>query len=133
MMGPSRGFDYSRQMIDVAKEKFSQRANVPFTTGDVLKYHFPEKHYDVVCCLNFYPHIASHSRDVIRRLYKAMVPVTLLIGARYAPQPSTPSTAASPCCRRSMSGREMISAGFLVVMPADTDRFYLIKVVKEAD
>ena len=67
--GTVEGFDYSQQMIDVAKEKFSHLANVTFTTGDVLKYHFPEKHYDVVCCLNFYPHIASHSRDVIRRLF----------------------------------------------------------------
>ena len=37
--GTVEGFDYSQQMIDVAKEKFSYLANVTFTTGDVLKYH----------------------------------------------------------------------------------------------
>lgn len=102
--GTVEGFDYSQQMIDVAKEKFSYLANVTFTAGDVLKYHFPEKHYDVVCCLNFYPHIASHSRDVIRRLYEAMVPGGRCSSCTICPaRPSTPSTAASLCCRRSMS------------------------------
>ena len=77
--GSVEGFDYSQQMIDVAKDKFSHLANVTFTTGNVLKYAFPRKHYDVVCCLNFYPHIAEHSRDVIRRLYEALVPGGMLL------------------------------------------------------
>ena len=105
--GTVEGFDYSQQMIDVAKEKFSYLANVTFTTGDVLKYHFPEKHYDVVCCLNFYPHIASHSRDVIRRLYEAMVPGGTLLIMHDMPRrqrhPRRPACAAAGRC----PGREI--------------------------
>lgn len=133
--GTVEGFDYSQQMIDVAKEKFSHLANVTFTTGDVLKYHFPEKHYDVVCCLNFYPHIACHSRDVIRRLYEAMVPGGTLLIMHDMPRKAVNAIHGGQPVLLPVDVLEekLISAGFSVVIAMDTDRFYLIKVVKEAD
>lgn len=133
--GRVEGFDYSQQMIDVAKEKFSYLANVTFTTGDVLKYAFLKKHYDVVCCLNFYPHIAEHSRDVIRRLYEALVPGGMLlimhdmprkaVNAIHGGQPVLPQV--------DVLEEKLISAGFSVVIAMDTEQFYFIKVVKTAD
>lgn len=133
--GTVEGFDYSQQMIDVAKEKFSHLANVTFTTGDVLKYHFPEKHYDVVCCLNFYPHVANHSREVIHRLYDAIVPGGMLlimhdmprkaVNAIHGGQPVLPPV--------DVLEEKLISAGFSVVAAMDTDSFYFIKVIKAAD
>lgn len=133
--GCVEGFDYSQQMIDVAQEKFSRLENVSFTTGDVLKYHFPEGHYDVVCCLNFYPHIAAHSREVIRRLYDAIVPGGMLlimhdmprqaVNAIHGGRPVLPPV--------DILEEKLISAGFSVVAAMDTDRFYFIKVIKQAD
>ncbi|MCF0153631.1 MAG: metal-sensing transcriptional repressor [Megasphaera sp.] len=133
--GCVEGFDYSQQMLDVAEEKFSHLANVTFTPGDVLKYHFPEKHYDVVCCLNFYPHVAAHSREVIRRLYDALVPGGMLlimhdmprkaVNAIHGGEPVLPPV--------DILEEKLISAGFSVVIAMDTERFYFIKVVKAAD
>ncbi|WP_296825971.1 metal-sensing transcriptional repressor [uncultured Megasphaera sp.] len=133
--GLVEAFDYSQQMIDVAKEKFSSLPNVVFTTGDVLKYHFEAKGYDAVCCLNFYPHIAGHSREVIRRLYDAIVPGGMLVimhdmsrravNAIHGGAPILPPV--------DILEEKLISAGFSVVAALDTDQFYFIKVVKGAE
>ena len=133
--GSVEGFDYSQQMIDVAKDKFSHLANVTFTTGNVLKYAFPRKHYDVVCCLNFYPHIAEHSRDVIRRLYEALVPGGMLLIMHDLPRQAVNAIhgGAPVLPPVDILEEKLISAGFSIVMAMDTDRFYFIKVVKAAD
>lgn len=132
--GTVEGFDYSQQMIDVAKEKFSSLPNVAFTTGDVLKYHFEGQRYDAVCCLNFYPHIADHSRDVIRRLYDAIAPGGMLVimhdmsrkavNAIHGGAPILPPV--------DILGEKLISAGFSVTVAMDTESFYFIKAVKDA-
>ncbi|MGN0948439.1 metal-sensing transcriptional repressor [uncultured Megasphaera sp.] len=132
--GSVEGMDYSAQMIDVAKEKFSSLANVSFTTGDVLKYHLPQKHYDAIACLNFYPHIAAHSRDVIRRFYEALKDGgTLLImhdmprravNAIHGGTPVLPPV--------DVLEEKLISAGFSVVIAMDTDECYFLRVVKGA-
>ena len=133
--GAVEGFDYSQQMIDVAKDKFASWANVTFTTGDVLKYHFEARRYDAVCCLNFYPHIADHSRDVIRRLYDAVAPGGMLVimhdmsrkavNAIHGGAPILPPV--------DILGEKLISAGFSVTVAMDTESFYFIKAVKDAD
>ena len=127
--GTVEGFDYSQQMIDVAKEKFSSLPNVAFTTGDVLKYHFEGQRYDAVCCLNFYPHIADHSRDVIRRLYDAIAPGGMLVimhdmsrkavNAIHGGAPILPPV--------DILGEKLISAGFRLPSPWIRSPFILSK------
>lgn len=133
--GMVEGFDYSQQMIDVAKAKFAALLNVGFTTGDVLKHHFEAKRYDAVCCLNFYPHIADHSREVIRRLYDALLPGGMLIIMHDMPRKAVNAIhGGAPILPPvDILEEKLISAGFSVVAALDTEQFYFIKVVKGAD
>lgn len=103
--GTVTGLDYSRQMLDKARKKFSDLPGLSLVEGDVLKYDLPEQAYDVVVCLNFYPHISSRSKDFVKKMRRALKDGGSLIvmhdgtaaGKPHSRRPRRPPAAAS--CR----------------------------------
>lgn len=129
-------FDYSGKMLDMAREKFGRLDNVSFTEGNVLKYNFSENTYDVVVCLNFYPHIRRYHKDFIKqikRIVKDGGTVAILhdmsrqrVNAIH--QGEGEATALLPPV--DVLEAALISAGFTVEIAMDTKECYLVKVVK---
>ncbi len=137
--GHVEALDYSQQMLDKAKEKFAHLQHVSFTEGNILKYTLPEKYYDAIICLNFYPHISRHSRDFIKKMNKALKDDGMLVIMHDMPrqkvntihqdakgsQPLLPPV--------DVLEANLISAGFSVQIAMDTASFYLVKVVKHLE
>lgn len=137
--GHIEALDYSQQMLDKAKEKFAHLSNLSFTEANILKHTLPEKAYDAIICLNFYPHISQHSRDFIKKMNKALKDDGVLVimhdmprqkvntihqGAKGS-QPLLPPV--------DVLEANLISAGFSVQIAMDTESFYFVKVVKRLE
>lgn len=134
--GRVEALDYSQQMLDKAKEKFAHLPHVSFTEGNILKYSLPEKYYDAIICLNFYPHISRHSRDFIKKMNKALKDDGMLVIMHDMPRQKVNTI------HQDVKGSQpllppvdvleanLISAGFSVQIAMDTESFYLVKVVK---
>lgn len=137
--GYVEALDYSKQMLDKAKEKFAQLQHVSFTEGNILKYTLPEQYYDAILCLNFYPHISQHSRDFIKKMHKALKDDGILVIMHDMPRQKVNTI------HQDVKGNQpllppvdvleanLISAGFSVQLAMDTESFYLVKVVKRLD
>lgn len=117
--GMVEAFDYSRQMLDKAREKFSHLREVVFTEGNILKYDFPDQCYDAVICLNVYPHMAGRARDFIRKMYGTLKRQGSLIIMHDMPRQcvnrlrETAQRNRRVCCRRWISwNHSLLAAAF---------------------
>ena len=135
--GTITALDYSRQMLDKAREKFGCSGNVSFMEGDILKCRLPEQAYDAVMCLNVYPHISRRSRDFIRQVRASLRDGGSFVimhdmgrkrvnsihdGGKEQRLPLLPPV--------DVLEAMLIGAGFTVVAALDTDEFYFVKVIK---
>ena len=64
--------DYSHRMLEQARQKFASVPGVTYTEKDILKYKLPQKTYDAIVCLNFYPHIAQYKEVFIKKMTAAL-------------------------------------------------------------
>lgn len=137
--GHVEALDYSQQMLDKAKEKFSHLPNVSFTEANILKYTLPDKKYDAIICLNFYPHIYQHSRDFIKKMNKALNDDGMLVIMHDMPRHKV-----NKIHQEDKNGQSLlppidvleaylISAGFSVQAAMDTDFLYIVKGVKRLE
>lgn len=136
--GHIEALDYSRQMLDKAKEKFSQLPQVSFTEKDILKCSLPANQYDAIVCLNVYPHISQHSRDFIKKMNHALKDKGMLVIMHDMPRHKVNrihQEGVSGCLLPPVDVLEaqLISAGFTVQIAMDTDSLYLVKVVKQLE
>ena len=70
--GEITAVDFSENMLAKAQEKFSNLTNVNFLVGDVLEMDLPQNFYDVVICLNFFPHLHTRKEEFLRKMNYAL-------------------------------------------------------------
>ena len=70
--GKITAIDFSENMLAKAQEKFSNLTNVNFVVGDVLEMDLPQSFYDVVICLNFFPHLHTRKEEFLRKVNNAL-------------------------------------------------------------
>ena len=66
--GKITAVDFSEKMLAKAQEKFAALSNIKFCVGDVLDMELPTETYDVVICLNFFPHLHTRKEEFIRKI-----------------------------------------------------------------
>ena len=66
--GKITAIDFSENMLAKAQEKFRNLTNVNFVVGDVLEMDLPQNFYDVVICLNFFPHLHTRKEEFLRKM-----------------------------------------------------------------
>ncbi len=54
--GSVTAVDFAENMIRLAREKHKNHSNIRYVVSDILTFQ-PDKRFDKVICLNFYPHI----------------------------------------------------------------------------
>lgn len=129
------GLDYSRQMLDKAREKFSDLPGLSLIEGDVLKYDLPEQAYDAVVCLNFYPHISSRSRDFVKKIRRALKDGGSLIVMHDMGRRQVNRIHDDRADRRLLPPADMLAAdlvggGFTLSAAVDWDDLYFVSVTK---
>ena len=70
--GKITAVDFSENMLAKAKEKFNNLTNVNFVVGDILEMDLPQNFYDVVICLNFFPHLHTRKEEFLRKMNNAL-------------------------------------------------------------
>ena len=70
--GKITAVDFSEKMLAKAQEKFATLGNIKFCVGDVLEMEFPAENYDVVICLNFFPHLHTRKEEFIRKIKSSL-------------------------------------------------------------
>ena len=70
--GKITAVDFSENMLAKAQDKFCNLNNVNFLVGDILEMELPQSFYDVVICLNFFPHLHTRKEDFLRKMNGAL-------------------------------------------------------------
>ena len=70
--GKITAVDFSENMLAKAQEKFCNLNNLNFLVGDILEMYLPQNFYDVVICLNFFPHLHTRKEDFLRKMNGAL-------------------------------------------------------------
>ena len=70
--GKITAVDSSVNMLAKAQEKFSNLNNLDFLVGDILEMDLPQNFYDVVICLNFFPHLHTRKEEFLRKMNCAL-------------------------------------------------------------
>lgn len=70
--GEITAVDFSEKMLTKAQEKFANLGNINFCVGDVLEMELPTESYDVVICLNFFPHLHTRKEEFIRKIKSSL-------------------------------------------------------------
>ena len=70
--GKITAIDFSENMLAKAQEKFSNLNNLNFLVGDILEMDLPQNFYDVVICLNFFPHLHTRKEEFLRKMNGAL-------------------------------------------------------------
>ena len=70
--GKITAVDFSENMLAKAQEKFSNLNNLNFLVGDILEINLPQNFYDVVICLNFFPHLHTRKEEFLRKMNCAL-------------------------------------------------------------
>ena len=70
--GKITAVDFSKNMLAKAQEKFCNLNNLNFLVGDILEMDLPQNFYDVVICLNFFPHLHTRKEEFLRRMNCAL-------------------------------------------------------------
>lgn len=137
--GHIEGLDYAEAMLMKAKEKWNHVSNVSFTAGNILTCVLPNEAYDVITCLNFYPHVQKHGQAFMKRMYKA-----LKRGGKLAILHDISRTAVNAIHDDAGIGTALlppvdvlatmlISVGFSVTVAMDTKDLYMVVVEKPAE
>ena len=66
--GKITAVDFSKNMLAKAQEKFCNLNNLNFLVGDILEMDLPQNFYDVVICLNFFPHLHTRKEEFLRKM-----------------------------------------------------------------
>ncbi len=66
--GKITAVDFSEKMLAKAQEKFAHFKNIEFLVGDILETDFPAESFDLVICLNFFPHLHIRKGEFIRKM-----------------------------------------------------------------
>lgn len=132
--------DYSQRMLAQAQQKFANIPGVTYTEKDILKYKLPEKTYDAVVCLNFYPHIAQSKEVFIKKMTAALKQGGSLIimhdmprsrvNALHGQSEDSPTGVLPPV---DIMTTMLITAGLTVTIAMDTDSLYFIRAEKKQD
>lgn len=133
--GTVTGLDYSRQMLDKAREKFSDLPGLSLIEGDVLKCDLPEQAYDVVVCLNFYPHISSRSKEFVKKMRRTLKDGGSLIVMHDMGRQQVNRIHDDRADRRLLPPADMLAAdlvggGFTLSAAVDWDDLYFVSVTK---
>ena len=64
--------DFSEKMLAKAQEKFATLGNIKFCVGDVLEMELPAENYDIVICLNFFPHLHTRKEEFLRKMKSSL-------------------------------------------------------------
>ncbi|MBQ7759905.1 MAG: class I SAM-dependent methyltransferase [Acidaminococcaceae bacterium] len=70
--GKITAVDFSKKMLAKAQEKFSQFKNLEFLVGDILEIELPLEAYDIIICLNFFPHLHTRKEEFVRKMLPAL-------------------------------------------------------------
>ena len=70
--GKITAVDFSEKMLAKAQEKFANLNNIEFYVGDILEMELPAENYDVVICLNFFPHLHTRKEEFLRKVNNAL-------------------------------------------------------------
>ena len=70
--GKITAVDFSKNMLAKAQEKFCNLNNLNFLVGDILEMNLPQNFYDVVICLNFFPHLHTRKGEFLRKMNCAL-------------------------------------------------------------
>ena len=70
--GKITAVDFSEKMLAKAQEKFANLNNIDFCVGDVLEMELPAENYDVVICLNFFPHLHTRKEEFLRKMKSSL-------------------------------------------------------------
>ena len=70
--GKITAVDFSEKMLAKAQEKFANLNNIEFCVGDILEMELPAENYDVVICLNFFPHMHTRKEDFLRKMKSSL-------------------------------------------------------------
>ena len=71
-LGKITAVDFSENMLAKAQEKFSNLNNLDFLVGDILEMDLLQNFYDVVICLNFFPHLHTRKEEFLRKMNCAL-------------------------------------------------------------
>lgn len=130
--------DYSHRMLEQARQKFASFPGVTYTEKNILKYKLPQKAYDAIVCLNFYPHIAQYKEVFIKKMTAALKQDGSLIimhdmprsrvNAMHDQGENPPSCVLPPV---DIMATMLITAGLTVTVAMDTESFYFIRAEKK--
>lgn len=130
--------DYSHRMLEQARQKFASVPGVTYTEKDILKYKLPQKTYDAIVCLNFYPHIAQYKEVFIKKMTAALKQDGALIIMHDMPRSRVNALHAQGEKGQScvlppvdIMATMLITAGLSVTIAMDTDSYYFIKAEKK--
>ena len=70
--GEITAVDFSEKMLAKAQEKFANLGNINFRVGDILEMELPTENYDVVICLNFFPHLHTRKDEFIHKMKSSL-------------------------------------------------------------
>ena len=70
--GKITAVDFSENMLAKAQEKFSNLNNLNFLVGDILEMDLPQNFYEVVICLNFFPHLHTRKEEFLLKMNSAL-------------------------------------------------------------
>ena len=70
--GKITAVDFSEKMLAKAQEKFANLNNIEFCVGDILEMELPAENYDVVICLNFFPHLHTRKEEFLRKMKSSL-------------------------------------------------------------
>ena len=71
-------FDYAREMIKRAEEKYKSYSNINFIVGDFYTYPLQEEYYSLVICYSVFPHFAD-KKQVLKNSYSCLKKAGLLV------------------------------------------------------
>lgn len=130
--------DYSHRMLEQARQKFASVPGITYTEKDILKYKLPQKTYDAIVCLNFYPHIAQYKEVFIKKMTAALKQDGALIIMHDMPRSRVNALHAQGEKGQScvlppvdIMATMLITAGLSVTIAMDTDSYYFIKAEKK--
>lgn len=63
--GQITAVDFSEKMLAKAKEKFANFNNINYIVCNILEFDFSPESYDVIICLNFFPHLHTRKEEFI--------------------------------------------------------------------
>ncbi len=136
--GKITAVDFSEKMLAKAQEKFSDLENVSFIVGDILEIDFPAESFDVITCLNFYPHLHTRKQEFIAKMINYLRNGGCLIIMHDIPRAKVNSIHRS-CLEVSehrlpeakIVGEQLAAAGYKNIITYEDDTLYFVKGTKK--